>query len=106
MCLAGFGAATSDESCGVSVVVSRGCTDASIGELHLTLVFPDRIESWDLQKKEETPSWSMELEPQSESSGVCHLISHTAERHHKYVACHVRGFNSILLVAFLLQDPL
>ncbi|AWP08685.1 putative RCC1 domain-containing protein 1 [Scophthalmus maximus] len=69
VCLAGFGAATSDESCGVSVVVSRGCTDASIGELHLTLVFPDRIESWDLQKKEETPSWSMELEPQSESSG-------------------------------------
>ncbi|KAM9352571.1 RCC1 domain-containing protein 1 [Symphorus nematophorus] len=63
--LSGFGAAS--ESCGISVKESRGCKDASITESHLTLAFPDRIESWDLQKEEKTPSWSLEIK--TESSG-------------------------------------
>lgn len=60
--VAGFGAVT--ESCGV-VKESHGCKDAFISESHLTLAFPDRLESWDLQKKEKTPSWSMELKTES-----------------------------------------
>lgn len=47
---------------------SHGCKDALVSESHLTLAFPDRLESWDLQKEEETPSWSMELK--TESSGI------------------------------------
>ncbi|XP_039987873.1 RCC1 domain-containing protein 1-like [Xiphias gladius] len=69
VCLAGFGAVIANESCGVSVGESRGCKDAVISELFLTLAFPDRIESWDLQGREKTPSWSMEIKAQSESSG-------------------------------------
>lgn len=53
--------------CGVSVKDSRGCKDASVSESHLTLAFSDRIESWDLQKEEKTPSWSMGIT--TESSG-------------------------------------
>ncbi|XP_018519739.1 RCC1 domain-containing protein 1 [Lates calcarifer] len=68
VCLAGFGADVSGDSCGDSVVESRGCKDAFISELYLTLAFPDRIESWDLQMKEKTPSWSMEIKTQPESS--------------------------------------
>lgn len=62
VCVAGFGAVT--ESCGV-VKESHGCKDALISEFHLTLAFPDRLESWDLQKEEKTPSWSMELKTES-----------------------------------------
>ncbi|XP_071359187.1 RCC1 domain-containing protein 1-like [Trachinotus anak] len=69
VCLAGFQAVTSDESCGPSVVESRGCKDACISELYLTIAFSDRIESWDLQKKEKTPSWSMEIKTQSQGTG-------------------------------------
>lgn len=63
--VAGFGAVT--ESCGV-VKESHGCRDAFVSESHLTLAFSDRLESWDLQKGEKTPSWSMELK--TESSGI------------------------------------
>ncbi|XP_022610071.1 RCC1 domain-containing protein 1 isoform X1 [Seriola dumerili] len=69
VCVAGFEAATSKESCGVSVIDSRGCTDAVISELYLTLAFPDRIETWDLRNKEKTPSWGMEIKTQPQSSG-------------------------------------
>ncbi|XP_076589366.1 RCC1 domain-containing protein 1 isoform X1 [Chaetodon auriga] len=65
VCLAGFGAAS--EPCGISMKESRGCKDAVISESYLTLAFPDRIETWDLQKEEKTPSWSMEIK--AESSG-------------------------------------
>lgn len=68
MCLAGFGAAS--ESCGVIVKEIPGCRDASISESYLTLAFPDRLESWDLQKEEKTPSWSMEIKTES-SGNVC-----------------------------------
>lgn len=67
MWLAGFGAVLSNESCSSCMKESRGCKDAFITESYLTLAFPDRIESWDLQKEEETPSWSMEIK--KESSG-------------------------------------
>lgn len=59
MCLAGFG--ITSESRGVTEKESHGCEDASIGESYLTLAFPDRLECWDLQKEEDTPSWSMEI---------------------------------------------
>ncbi|XP_029993392.1 RCC1 domain-containing protein 1 isoform X2 [Sphaeramia orbicularis] len=61
VCLAGFG--------GTSVVDSSGCTDTVLSETHLTLAFSDRIESWDLQKKEKTPAWSMEIQPPTDTSG-------------------------------------
>ncbi|XP_044049318.1 RCC1 domain-containing protein 1-like isoform X2 [Siniperca chuatsi] len=67
VCLGGFGAVIASESCGISMKETPGCKDAFISELYLTLAFPDRIESWDLQKKEKTPSWSMEIK--TESSG-------------------------------------
>lgn len=60
--VAGFSAVT--ESCGV-VKESYGCKDAFVSESHLTLAFPDRLESWDLQKEEKTPSWRMELKTES-----------------------------------------
>lgn len=63
--VAGFGAVT--ESCGV-VKDSHGCKDVFVSESHLTLAFSDRLESWDLQKDEKTPTWSMELN--KESSGI------------------------------------
>ena len=69
VCLAGFGAVGSSESCGAPMVESRGCTDAFISEFYLTLAFPDRIESWDLQDRQESPSLSMEIKTQSKSSG-------------------------------------
>ncbi len=65
MCLAGFGTVT--ESCGICVMESCGCQDAFISDSYLTLAFSDRIESWDLQKEEKTPSWSMEIK--TDSSG-------------------------------------
>ncbi|XP_051239551.1 RCC1 domain-containing protein 1 [Dicentrarchus labrax] len=65
VCLAGFGAVLSSESCSSCMKESRGCKDAFISESYLTLAFPDRIESWDLQKEEETPSWSMEIKKES-----------------------------------------
>uniref|UniRef100_A0A3P8SJ59 RCC1 domain containing 1 n=1 Tax=Amphiprion percula TaxID=161767 RepID=A0A3P8SJ59_AMPPE len=70
VCLAGSGTLDSNDCHGISTVESRGCEDAFISESHLTLAFPDRIECWDLQKKEKTPSWSMEIKPQSEGSAV------------------------------------
>ncbi|XP_047451559.1 RCC1 domain-containing protein 1-like isoform X2 [Mugil cephalus] len=70
VCLAGFGVSSSSEDWSVSPAESRGCKDASISESHLSLAFTDRIETWDLQKKEATPSWSMEIKAQSESSAV------------------------------------
>lgn len=73
MCLAGFGAVTSKEC--VSMAESRGCKDAFISESYLTLAFPDRVESWDLENKKETPAWSMEIKTQPESSGnVCYNL--------------------------------
>lgn len=65
VCLTGFGAA--NDSSGIVVKESRGFKDASISESNLILAFPDRLESWDLQKEEKTPSWSMEIK--TESSG-------------------------------------
>lgn len=62
VCLAGFGAAS--EFCVLKE--SSGCVDASISESFVTLAFSDRIESWDLQREEKTPSWSVEI---TESSG-------------------------------------
>lgn len=73
MCLA-----ASNESSGISVKDTRGCKDASISESYLTLAFPDRIESWDVQKEEKSPSWSMEINP--ESSGTVTLSHLTATR--------------------------
>ncbi|XP_059191486.1 RCC1 domain-containing protein 1-like [Centropristis striata] len=64
--LAGF---DSSESSGAPVKQSRGCKDAIISETYLTLAFSDRLESWDLQKQEKTPSWIMEIETHSESFG-------------------------------------
>ncbi|KAM9377877.1 RCC1 domain-containing protein 1 isoform 3-T3 [Pholidichthys leucotaenia] len=49
---------------------SSGCTDAFISESHLTLAFQDRIETWNLQEEDKTPSWNMEISAQPESSGV------------------------------------
>ncbi|XP_008310752.1 RCC1 domain-containing protein 1 isoform X2 [Cynoglossus semilaevis] len=66
VCLAGFVTATSVESCGVSGPKTCGCTDAVISEYHLTLTFPGRVEVWDIQKKESTPKWSMEINTQSD----------------------------------------
>nr|XP_046249162.1 RCC1 domain-containing protein 1-like isoform X2 [Scatophagus argus] len=59
------GCGTDNESCSVSVEESRGCKDALISESYLTIAFPDRIESWHLQKEEKTPSWSMKIKPES-----------------------------------------
>ncbi|XP_031714324.1 RCC1 domain-containing protein 1 [Anarrhichthys ocellatus] len=67
VCLAGF---VSSESCNaLPVKESRGCKDAIISESYLTLAFSDRLESWDLQKEEKTPSWSMAIKTHPESSG-------------------------------------
>ncbi|XP_041651475.1 RCC1 domain-containing protein 1-like [Cheilinus undulatus] len=64
--LAGFGAVLSNDSC---VKNSRGCSDAFISESYLTLTFPDRVESWDLQREgEKTPAWSMDTKSPSETS--------------------------------------
>ncbi|XP_056908242.1 RCC1 domain-containing protein 1 isoform X1 [Takifugu flavidus] len=63
--VAGFGAVT--ESCGI-VKESHGCKDVFVSESHLTLAFSDRLESWDLQKVEKTPTWSMELNKESSDS--------------------------------------
>lgn len=66
MCLTGFGSA--NVSCGTVVKESLGCKDASINETYLILAFPDRLESWDLQKEEKTPSWSMEIKMENSGS--------------------------------------
>ncbi|XP_028306088.1 RCC1 domain-containing protein 1 isoform X2 [Gouania willdenowi] len=65
VCVAGFGSDVSS-CCGTCVAHSYGCVNVFISETHLTLAFPHKIETWDLQKKEETPSWSMDLEAQSD----------------------------------------
>ncbi|CAN9499140.1 unnamed protein product [Ophioblennius macclurei] len=58
--LAGFGSRLCTES--------RSCKDVYVTESHLTLVFEDRVESWDLQKEgEETPAWCMEIKPEAET---------------------------------------
>ncbi|XP_075325672.1 RCC1 domain-containing protein 1 isoform X1 [Odontesthes bonariensis] len=67
--LAGFGS-SADESCRACVAESRGCTDAHVSESHLSVAFPDRIEHWDLQRKDKTPSWTMEINTHSESSAA------------------------------------
>lgn len=72
MCLTGFGSAK--VSCGVVVKESLGCKDASISETYLILAFPDRLESWDLQKEGKTPSWSMEIETE-DSGSVCPALT-------------------------------
>ncbi|XP_037538642.1 RCC1 domain-containing protein 1 isoform X2 [Nematolebias whitei] len=59
VCVAGHGA-----PCSVAVSTC-GCADAIISEWHLTLAFPQRIECWELQKNDTTPSWSMEINTQS-----------------------------------------
>uniref|UniRef100_A0A3Q2WR04 RCC1 domain containing 1 n=2 Tax=Haplochromis burtoni TaxID=8153 RepID=A0A3Q2WR04_HAPBU len=68
--LAGFGESVSSEDCGISKIESRGCKDVFISESHLTLAFPDRIETWDLQKREKSPSWSMDIKTDAEGSDV------------------------------------
>lgn len=73
LCLAGFGAVISTEC--ISMAESCGCKDALISESHLTLAFPDRVESWDLETKKKTPAWSMEIKTQPECSGnVCYNL--------------------------------
>ncbi|TNN87813.1 RCC1 domain-containing protein 1 [Liparis tanakae] len=69
VCLAGF--LSSDACRGLPLRESRGCRDALIGESCLTLAFSDRLESWDLQKEEKTPAWSMDIKTPPESSGAC-----------------------------------
>ncbi|XP_070686294.1 RCC1 domain-containing protein 1-like [Pempheris klunzingeri] len=69
VCLAGFEAAILNDSCGMPMKESRGCRDVFLSESYLTLAFADRIEIWDLQKKERTPSWSVEIKTHSEGSG-------------------------------------
>lgn len=63
MSLAGFGAPLSSED-----LESHGCKDAFISESHLTLAFSDRVECWDLEKREKSPSWCMDLKTQAENS--------------------------------------
>lgn len=58
--LAGFRTLCSNVCCGF-ISQSRGCKDALISESQLTLTFLDRVEVWDLQKKERTPAWSMDI---------------------------------------------
>lgn len=70
--LAGFRAAS--EFCGVVVKESRGCKDASISDSYLILAFPDRLESWDLQKEEKTPSWCMEIKAGSSGNEYSSLL--------------------------------
>nr|XP_057931696.1 RCC1 domain-containing protein 1-like [Doryrhamphus excisus] len=56
LCLAGF-----NDSNETLLVESRGCKDAAIGESYLILAFADRVESWDLNNNQKTPSWSMDV---------------------------------------------
>lgn len=87
----------------MSALENRGCKDALISESYLTLAFPDRIESWDLQKKEKAPSWSMEIKTQSESSGDVYFnISYKITD----IRNMLNGMTKAHLAAFLFQDPL
>nr|XP_061812250.1 RCC1 domain-containing protein 1-like [Nerophis lumbriciformis] len=54
LCLAGFNSP--------SWICGTGCTDAVIGESFLILVFPDRVESWDLDNDEKIPVWTMDVQ--------------------------------------------
>ncbi|KAM9807793.1 RCC1 domain-containing protein 1 [Neosynchiropus ocellatus] len=45
-----------------------GCRSAVITESHLILAFSDRVEAWEQDDKQKTPTWSMKLKPQQESS--------------------------------------
>lgn len=56
-----------NDSCREVLKRSCGCKDVFISESQITLAFPDRIECWDLQRNDDTPSWSMDT--QSEGSG-------------------------------------
>ncbi|XP_053740966.1 RCC1 domain-containing protein 1-like [Synchiropus splendidus] len=47
---------------------TRGCQSAVITERHLILAFSDRVEAWEQDDKQKTPTWSMKLKPQQESS--------------------------------------
>ncbi|XP_071777047.1 RCC1 domain-containing protein 1 isoform X1 [Centroberyx gerrardi] len=73
VCLAGFGAGVPSECCGISVSESRGCRDAQISEGHLTLAFPDRVETWSQGQNEKTRIWSMEIKTQSENGPTLNL---------------------------------
>ncbi|RVE72035.1 hypothetical protein OJAV_G00057660 [Oryzias javanicus] len=64
VCLEGF----VNDSCREVLKRSCGCKDVFISESQITLTFPDRIECWDLQRIDATPSWSMDT--QSEGSAV------------------------------------
>ncbi|CAG5958219.1 unnamed protein product [Menidia menidia] len=70
VCLAGFESPITDKSRSECLVESRGCRDAYISESHIALAFPDRIEYWDLQRKDTTPSWVMEMITHPGSSEV------------------------------------
>ncbi|XP_061891647.1 RCC1 domain-containing protein 1 [Entelurus aequoreus] len=65
LCLAGFNAAGD-----TFLARSRGCEDAAIGESFLILAFPDRIESWDLNNNQETPTWSMKTKTSPVDAGM------------------------------------
>ncbi|CAL8291539.1 unnamed protein product [Boreogadus saida] len=63
--LSGFGA---DEN-GSHMSESLGCQDALLGERYLTLGFRDRVECWDVQRRDPAPAWSMES-PSEEEAGA------------------------------------
>ncbi|XP_004069771.1 RCC1 domain-containing protein 1 isoform X1 [Oryzias latipes] len=69
VCVAGF----VNDSCRGVIKQSRGCRDVFISESHLTLAFLDRVECWDLQSSDETPSWTMGIDTQSKSSAAVNL---------------------------------
>lgn len=87
MCLAGFGSSLYKESVRVNTC---GCRDAVISEGHLTLAFSDRIESWELQKKPESPSWSMEISTQSQSSGI--LTFGADDKYKPQMLCYIDSY--------------
>lgn len=47
---------------------SQGCKDALSNESLLALAFQDRIEMWDLQKKDNGPVWRMDVKPSLDNS--------------------------------------
>lgn len=64
--LDGFGGLGS--KCCRYVEQSHGCKDAFNNESLLALAFEDRIEVWDLQKKENDPVWRMDRKPSPDNS--------------------------------------
>ncbi|XP_054633126.1 RCC1 domain-containing protein 1-like [Dunckerocampus dactyliophorus] len=65
LCLAGFNGGND-----TLLVESRGCKDAAIGESFLILAFADRLESWDLNNNQKTPSWSMDVKTSPVGDGM------------------------------------